>query len=265
MAMDFGLLKCRENLRRMTLLLDMTPMKKTLMIGTLLISLVLSACASGKRELGTAGGTLSVADRLPEPVTRNESGEPLAFQLGADDLVAVKVFGSEEASVERVRIDRSGRLSVPIAGVVNATGLTLDELESLIEMRLRERFFRNPDVSINLLEIESAKITIDGQVAKPGLYPAVANMTLMQAVASAEGTKETADLNEVVIFRTVDNQKYAALYDLRAIRRGNYEDPKVFANDVVSVGDSASKRLFRDILQVVPLLTTPLILLLQQN
>jgi polysaccharide biosynthesis/export protein len=249
----------------MTLLMDLIPIRKIVAVSAALVAMLLSGCASGKPELGRAGGTLVVVDSLPEPTMRNAAGETVAFRLGADDLVAIKVFGSEEASVERMRIDKSGRISVPIAGVVNAAGLTLEELESLIELRLRERFFRNPEVSINLLEIESAKITLEGQVTKPGLYPATANMTLMQAVASAEGTKETAQLNEVVIFRTVDNKKYAALYDLRAIRRGNYEDPPVFANDVVTVGDSASKRLFRDILQVVPLLTTPLILLLQQN
>jgi polysaccharide biosynthesis/export protein len=66
-----------------------------------------------------------------------------------------------------------------------------------------------------------------------------------------------------VIFRTVEGKQLAALYNLKAIRRGNYDDPEVFANDVVVVGDSSARRLFRDILQVVPLLTTPIIVALQ--
>jgi polysaccharide biosynthesis/export protein len=55
----------------------------------------------------------------------------------------------------------------------------------------------------------------------------------------------------------------AAIYDLRAIRTGAYEDPEIFPNDLVSVGDSTRARRFKDLLQVAPLLTTPLVVLLQ--
>jgi polysaccharide export outer membrane protein len=90
-------------------------------------------------------------------------------------------------------------------------------------------------------------------------------MTLMRAVATAKGASEFAKLDDVVIFRTVKGQQLAALYNLTAIRRGNYEDPEVFANDVVVVGDSQARRLFKDALQVVPLLMTPLIIALQNK
>ena len=108
-------------------------------------------------------------------------------------------------------------------------------------------------------------ITVDGQVKEPGLYPVIGKMTLMRAVATAKGTAEFAKLDDVVIFRTVNGQKLAALYNLKAIRRGYYNDPEVFANDVVVVGDSQARRLFKDALQLVPLLTTPLIVALQQK
>jgi polysaccharide biosynthesis/export protein len=62
-----------------------------------------------------------------------------------------------------------------------------------------------------------------------------------------------------VIFRTVGGRKMAAMYNLGAIERGAYEDPEVYANDVVVVGDSPSRRIFRDILQAAPLLTAPII------
>ena len=85
----------------------------------------------------------------------------------------------------------------------------------------------------------------------------------MRAVAVAGGTKDYADLQDVVVFREVGGQKYAALYNLEAIRRGNYADPEIYANDVIIVGDDNAKRVFRDLLQNAPLLTTPLIVLLQ--
>jgi polysaccharide biosynthesis/export protein len=226
--------------------------------------LALGACAGSPPELGNAGGKLVVAPSLPEPDQLTADGEAGAFRLGADDLLAVKVFGHEDASVERVRVDKSGRVSLPIAGVIEAGGMTLAELNSEIETRLKRSFFRNPLVSVNLLEVESAKVTVDGQVTRPGVYPAFPNMTLMQAVASAQGATQTARLNEVVIFRTNKGQRYAALYDLRAIRRGNYEDPRVFADDIVLVGDSSARRLFQDFIAIIPLLTTPLIVAFQK-
>jgi polysaccharide export outer membrane protein len=88
-------------------------------------------------------------------------------------------------------------------------------------------------------------------------------MTLMRAIATAKGLDEFANQSDVVVFRTVEGQKLAALYNLKAIRRGAYEDPEIFANDVVVVGDSSARRLFRDIIQASPLLTTPLIVALQ--
>lgn len=224
----------------------------------------LSACG-GKPEVGNAGGTMTVIDSLPEPLARSESGEPLPFKLGSDDVVAVRVFGSEDASIDRVLVDKSGRLSVPIAGVINVGGLSLEEAEALIASRLRANYFRNPQVSVSLLEVESAKLTVDGQVGKPGLHPVVPNMTLIQAIATAEGTTENARLNEVVVFRTVNGQKYAALYNLGAIRRGNYADPAVFANDTIVVGDSPARRLFRDFIQIIPLLTTPIVVAFQNR
>jgi len=63
----------------------------------------------------------------------------------------------------------------------------------------------------------------------------------------------------VVVFRTVDNQRYAALYDLKAIRRGVYADPDIYPNDIVMVGVDRGRRLFRDLLAIIPLITTPLV------
>ena len=129
------------------------------------------------------------------------------------------------------------------------------------DSRLRGRFVRNPQVTVNLVETISQTVTVDGQVNRPGIYPVVGRFTLMRAVATAAGTSEYARLDDVIVFRDVDGQTYAGLYNLGAIRRGNYEDPEIFANDIVIVGDSPQRRMFEDILAAAPLLTTPLVIL----
>ena len=83
----------------------------------------------------------------------------------------------------------------------------------------------------------------------------------MRAVATAGGMSEFADLEDVVVFRTVQGQRMAGLYNMKAIRAGAYDDPEVYASDVVVVGDSERRRLFKELIQGSALLTTPLLIL----
>ncbi len=106
-------------------------------------------------------------------------------------------------------------------------------------------------------------ITVDGQVKQPGLYPVTGRMTLQRAVATARGLTEYANTNYVVVFRQVNNQEMAALYDLRAIRQGIYSDPEVFANDLVLVGEARGLRMFETLLQGAAVLVAPIVTLVR--
>ena len=185
---------------------------------------------------------------MPEPTRLDLFEQNRPYLIGPFDKLMIDVFGIEELSKQEVQTDAGGRISFPLAGIMEAAGKTPGELEEEIEGRLRGQYVRDPQVTVNLKETVSQVITIDGQVREPGLYPVIGKMTLMRAVAVAKGTAEFAKLDDVVIFRTVNGQKMAALYNLKAIRRGFYNDPEVFANDVVVVGDSQARRLFKDAL-----------------
>ena len=75
---------------------------------------------------------------------------------------------------------------------------------------------------------------------------------MLRTLAIAKGTTEFARESAVVVFRDAGDTRYAALYNLKAIAAGQAEDPEVFANDVVLVGNSQARRFFRDIIQIVP-------------
>lgn len=152
---------------------------------------------------------------------------------------------------------------MPLVGTIDARGKTAGELAAAVEGALRGRYVRNPDVTVNIKSSVSQVVTIDGQVVEPGLYPVTNQMTLLRAVASAKGLSEFASEDDVVILRTVQGRKMAGLYNIAAIRRGTYDDPAIYANDVVVVGDSPQRRLFRDFVSLAPLLAAPLIAILQ--
>lgn len=232
-----------------------------------LICVPLAACsgstALGDRGLGVSNVRVMQASSMPAPERADLLTQDRPYLIGPFDKLVIDVFGIEELSNKEVQTDSGGRLSFPLAGVLEAGGKTPAELEGMLKERLRGRYIRDPQVTVNLKETVSQVITVDGQVREPGLYPVVGRMTLMRAVATAKGVGEFAKLDDVVIFRTVKGERMAALYNLKAIRRGAYDDPEVFANDVVVVGDSPARRLFRDALAILPILSTPLVLALQ--
>lgn len=226
--------------------------------------LALAGCA-GSRALGGDPSLKVVSGTaLPAPDREDIIGADRPYLIGPFDKLIIDVFGIEDLSKKEVQTDASGRISFPLAGVVEAAGKTPAEVETILRDRLRGAYVRDPQVTVNLKETVSQVITVDGEVREPGLYPVIGRMTLMRAIATAKGTAEFAKLDDVVIFRTVQGQKLAALYNLKSIRRGAYDDPEVFANDVVVVGDSQARRLFKDLLQAAPLLTTPLIIAFQR-
>ena len=230
----------------------------------ILLVLLAAACAGPTKLGGNPSVKVVESTTLPEPDRSDLVGQDRPYLIGPFDKLTINVFGIEELSKQEVQTDASGRISFPLAGVVEAAGRTPAEVEEILERKLRERFVREPQVTVNLKETVSQVVTVDGQVTEPGLYPVVGRMTLMRAVATAKGVAEYAKLDDVVVFRTVKGQRYAALYNLRAIRTGAYPDPEIFANDVVVVGDSKGRRVFKDFLQIVPLLTTPLVVALQR-
>lgn len=237
--------------------------RKMLAAAVVVLLVPLTACAGSQTFASHESISLVESDVLPPPTAADQITPGRPYVIGPFDKLKIDVFGIEELSQRIVQIDANGRFSFPVVGTVNASGMTPQDLEQELRQRLAAGYVRNPQVSVNLEQTVSQVVTVDGEVRSPGLYPVVGRMTLIRAIATANGTGEFAKLENVVVFRTVGEQRYAALYNLAAIRQGNYPDPEIFANDVVVVSDSRARRVFKDFIQLLPLLTTPLIIALQ--
>lgn len=229
----------------------------------LVIAAALSGCAS-RREL-TSTERLTVVEGskvLPPPGRGDLTAADRPALIGPLDTIQVDVFNVPELSRE-MQVDASGRIAMPLAGTIDARGKTAEELAGTIDTALRAKYVRNPGVTVNIKSSVSQVVTIDGQVVEPGLYPVTNQMTLMRVIASAKGLSEFARQDDVVILRTVGSRRMAGLYNVAAIRQGAYDDPPVFANDVIVVGDSPQRRLFRDFVSLSPILAAPLIAIVQ--
>lgn len=229
----------------------------------LCLALITTGC--GSPEPLQSSGSLTVvqgSSELPPPNRGDLTAADRPALIGPLDTIQVSVFGIPDLDRE-MQVDASGRIAMPLAGTVDARGKTAGELAEAIQVALKSRYVRDPQVTVNIKSSVSQVVTIDGQVVEPGLYPVTNQMTLMRVIASAKGLSEFARQRDVVILRTVGNQRMAGLYDVEAIRRGAYVDPPVFANDVIVVGDSPQRRLFRDVVSLSPIIAAPLIAIVQ--
>lgn len=214
------------------------------------LGLVLSGCAGGSR-----GGPVPYdrADfNAPDVIAAATTGSER--RLGPGDVVNVSVFQVPELSGDR-EIDSFGRINMPLIGAVNVAGLTVADAGQAVSSALNVNYMRNANVQV-LLKAERAQVvTVDGAVMQPGIYPMPApTLTLQQTVAMARGTSELANLRRVIVFRTIDNQKMAAAFDLRDIRDSLTPDPLIYPNDIVVVDGSGSRQMFRDFIMTVPLI-----------
>ena len=243
--MDIAMMRI-ENLRR---------------CAVLLLPIVLSACASHAPSLGGDPGLkVMSASELPAPDATDLTAPGEPTYVGPSDKLMIDVYGMPEMSGREVQVDSEGQIAFPSAGRFGVYGKTPAEIGDILAARLRANYLRDPQVTVTLKESAGQVVTVEGQVGKPGIYPVGPHMSLLRTMAVAGGMAEFAQLDDVVVFRMVRGQRLAALYNLKRIRDGVYADPAIYANDVVVVGDSKSRRLFKDILQVAPLLLTPFVI-----
>ena len=219
-----------------------------------LLALFLAACA-GNAPRGP--NTIPAGATLPAPDTTSASGAYRGasdYRIGAQDLLNISVFGVEELNKD-VRVNSNGQISLPLIGTAMAGGKTIPELEAELAKKYAAGYLQNPQVTVFVKEFTSQRITIEGAVNKPGIYPITGKTTLLQAIALAEGVDDkVADLGGIVVMRTVDGKRQAAVFDLREVRRGTMDDPQLYGDDIVVVEQSGSKTAFRRFIESVPVI-----------
>lgn len=223
-------------------------MKKSVATFLLLASASLSACSS------QLYGTLPAGDAaysIMPPI--DKAVAPSQYLIAPGDVVTLSVFGEPDLNFQRLPVDDAGFIQVPLAGAVHVATLTPAQASTLIATKLGARYLRNPEVTLNVIEQPGQTVTVEGQVLRAGTYPVDSQTTLLGAIALAQSPTRIAKLDQVVVFRTVNNQRMAARFHVGRIRAGQDPDPQILGGDVVVVGFSQTKSLYRDMLQAAPI------------
>jgi polysaccharide export outer membrane protein len=211
-----------------------------------LVAAILAACANEPRTAATMTAVATV-DTLEAPV----SAAP-ASAIGPLDILAVNVFRVADLTVDRIQVDASGSIEMPLIGTVAAAGKTPSELAEVIRERLAQSYLRNPQVTVRVIEPAISKVTVDGAVTEPGVYEMKGRTTLLQAVAMAKGSSRVSNNRSVAVFRTINDRRSVAVFDLAAIRAGQAVDPVLQNDDVVVVDTSRLSSAMRDVIAVLP-------------
>ena len=135
----------------------------------------------------------------PGPPTVAEKSVPLEYRIQPEDIVAIFVWQHGDLSMDAI-VRPDGKISYPLAGDIQAEGLTLTELDEEITKRLRE-YIRDADVSVSMRKFAGEKVFIFGEVGQPGVYSFVGKTYLMQILAEAKGWTKDAKLSNVLIIR----------------------------------------------------------------
>lgn len=211
--------------------------------------------AAENRKSGQITVAAAGANELPPPDSTTEIGVYKGvseYRIGPSDLLEINVF--QVADLNRtVRVNTAGDISLPLVGVMKAGGMTVQELEAGIAKKLDATFLQNPQVTVFVKEFTSQRVTLEGAVKNPGIYPLTGKTTLLQAIAMAQGLDPLADLKGIVIFRVVEGKKMGARFDMKAIRSGAAADPLVYGDDIIVIDQSGSKTAFRRIMESLPI------------
>jgi polysaccharide export outer membrane protein len=173
------------------------------------------------------------------------------YVIGPDDVISVDVFQIPDLS-RTVQVDSEGQILLPLLGTVSAAGRNVGQLSQQIATAYGDKYVRDPKVTISVKNSASQKVTVNGAVVQPGIYPISSGTTLMQAIALAKGPDTKLASDRVAIFRTVGQNRTQATFDLADIRDGKVQDPQVQANDIVVLDTSGTRRFLQDISPIAP-------------
>jgi len=183
------------------------------------VLLGLAGCTQAPRQTISVGQVISSEDRI-----------------GLDDTFDVRVYGESDLT-GTFRVATDGTIDFPLAGRVQVAGLRTGEIQQLLVSKLKDRYLKDPQVVVTVKDRNSQKISVLGQVSKPGQVGYYPNMTIVDAIASAGGFTGIAAKNSVNLRREVKGKIEMHVYPVADISEGRSQNVMVQPGDVLVVDE----------------------------
>lgn len=174
----------------------------------------------------------SPAPSTPVPGAASADATPGGFVIGPEDVLAVLVWREAEVSGD-VTVRADGMITLPLIRDVQAAGLTPAALAERVQTSLRE-FITDASVTVVVRQMNSRKVFITGEVAKPGAYPLASTTTVMQLIAIAGGLSEFAQANSISVLRVEDGKTTTLPFAYKDVAKGKKSEQNI----VLQPGDT---------------------------
>jgi polysaccharide export outer membrane protein len=162
------------------------------------------------------------------PLSSASSG----YKIGPGDVLNISVWKEDGMQLE-VLVKPDGGITFPLAGDLQASGLTTTELRSQLQNKLM-RYIPNPVVTVSVIQAVSNKIYVVGKVNRPGEYQATRYMDVLQALSMAGGLTPYAESDEIKIIRRNGADKKVFNFDYDEVVNGN----ELESNIILQAGDT---------------------------
>jgi polysaccharide export outer membrane protein len=182
-----------------------------------------------------AGSCFSDPPPASYPTTAPAALPSVEAPLGPGDVFELRIYYGSNELKSTHRLNASGKISVQFIGDTAAAGRRVAELEKDIQARLADGYLRDPVVSITLMEANSQRITVYGQVEKASTIPYAPGMTIVEAIAQTGGFRAMAKKNSVLVTRIVGGKKVSFTVPVESIGEGKRPNFTMEPGDTVFV------------------------------
>jgi polysaccharide export outer membrane protein len=195
-------------------------------IGALLIAVAIPARAQEATQN-------QVQDKAPAtaPAAKPATDDP-NYVIGPQDMVDISVWKEQELS-RTVPVRPDGKISLPLVNDVQAAGLTPSQLSAQLTYSLK-KFVANPQVTVIVTSINSQRIYIMGEASRPGAYPLLPGMTFLQALSSAGGFSQFANLKKIYLLRKENGNQVKFPFNYKDVIAGKHPEQNI----VLKAGDT---------------------------
>jgi polysaccharide export outer membrane protein len=199
--------------------------KKQLWMLLLLVLTLVPVEAAAAQDVSQA----PVPQAQPPEASASAAAKPATndpnYVIGAQDVLDVNVWKNPELT-RTVPVRPDGKISLPLLNDVQAAGLTPSQLSAQINTGLR-KFITDPQVTVIVNQINSQRVYILGEVMRAGAYPLLPGMTVLQALSSAGGFTQFANMKKIYVLRQVNGSQQKLPFNYKEVLSGKRTDENI--------------------------------------
>ncbi len=201
-----------------------------LLLVTLLAVSVAAQESSNKKQDPTTVARASVPEQKARPVTEDPN-----YVIGPQDVLDISVWKEPDIS-RMVPVRPDGKISLPLLHDVQASGLTPKQLGLLVTESLK-KYLTDPQVTVIVTAINSRRIYILGEVTRPGAYPLLPDMSILQALSSAGGFTQFANTKRIYVLRNENGKQTKYYFNYKQVVAGvrNQQNIALQSGDTIVV------------------------------